>query len=440
MKPRYKPFQAEGEESTGVKIAVGAGFLVLLAVAGLVAWLYASRVQEAGNLDPVTFCPKDGASSVTSVLVDRTDGINEIQAEALEALFMTWIDKVPDHGAFRVYEVSSAGLQKPIVDVCNPGDVENVAHVLQPVLRLFGDVDGFAVHFDRAAAFGVVGPLRRVEQVRAPIRNHAAGIILNPAKVVMHAIRRVGLERRRAEPHLVIEFLGHGHRRVLHLRERTLRQDHFDALQLADATIAHEFGHAVILRHGTIFGARLKNFFVFADGFDQQFAFINRERRFLALHILARLNRHDADDRVPMVRRGNHHRINVFAREYLPEILRHETIFALVAIVDRLLRAEEMLFIHVARRDDLRILVPQIRPEIPADAMIPRADEADGDAVVRGNLATHAEDGTGDDLWSNCGGNGCGSKSLLEKTSSAKRRGDELASLVHNNSTRAKNV
>jgi len=126
MKPRYKPFQAEGEESTGVKIAVGAGFLVLLAVAGLVAWLYASRVQEAGNLDPVTFCPKDGASSVTSVLVDRTDGINEIQAEALEALFMTWIDKVPDHGAFRVYEVSSAGLQKPIVDVCNPGDVENV--------------------------------------------------------------------------------------------------------------------------------------------------------------------------------------------------------------------------------------------------------------------------------------------------------------------------
>lgn len=126
MKPRYKPFKAEGEESMGVKVAVGAGFLALLVIAGLVVWLYVSKVREADELNPVTFCPKDGATSVTSVLVDRTDGINEIQAEALEALFMTWIEKVPEHGAFRVYEVSSGGLQKPIVDVCNPGDVENV--------------------------------------------------------------------------------------------------------------------------------------------------------------------------------------------------------------------------------------------------------------------------------------------------------------------------
>jgi hypothetical protein len=109
-----------------VKVGVVLGFLLLLAVAGVVLALFTSRAREIAELDPDTYCPKDGATSVTSVLVDRTDGINEIQAEALKALFMTWIDKVPEHGAFRIYEVSGSGMQEPLVNVCNPGDVENV--------------------------------------------------------------------------------------------------------------------------------------------------------------------------------------------------------------------------------------------------------------------------------------------------------------------------
>ena len=42
-----------------------------------------------------------------------------------------------------------------------------------------------------------------------------------------------------------------------------------------------------------------------------------------------------------------------------------------------LLRAEEMLAVHIARGDDLCVLVPEIWPKIVADAMITRADEAD---------------------------------------------------------------
>lgn len=130
MKPRYKSYKAyraEGEVSTIVKVIVGLGFLVLLAVVGVVVAIYVSKVNEIAELDPVTFCPKSGATAVTSVLVDRTDGINDVQAEALEALFMTWIQKVPEHGAFRIYEVSGDGMRDPVVDVCNPGDVENVS-------------------------------------------------------------------------------------------------------------------------------------------------------------------------------------------------------------------------------------------------------------------------------------------------------------------------
>jgi hypothetical protein len=114
--------------------------------------------------------------------------------------------------------------------------------------------------------------------------------------------------------------------------------------------------------------------------------------------LLARLHGQDADDRVPMVRRGNHHRVNILARKDLAEILRDETILVLVAIVDRLLRAEQMIAVHIARGDDLCVLVPEIRSEIVAAAMIARADEADRGAVVGRGRATHAEEGGGDDL------------------------------------------
>jgi hypothetical protein len=127
MKRRYKPYRAEGEESTLVKIAVGVGFLLLLAIAGFVIYLYVSKSRAVAELDPDTFCPKNGPASVTAVLVDRTDGINEVQAEALKALFMTWIEGVPEHGAFRVYEVAGgSGMPSPVLSVCNPGNVENV--------------------------------------------------------------------------------------------------------------------------------------------------------------------------------------------------------------------------------------------------------------------------------------------------------------------------
>jgi hypothetical protein len=126
MKRKVRSWRPEGEEGPLVKVLVIIGFVMLLAAGGGVAALYIAKKNEVAELDSTTFCPKSGATSVTSVLIDRTDGINPVQAEALEALIVTWVHQVPEHGAFRVYEVGGTGLSEPRVDVCNPGDVENV--------------------------------------------------------------------------------------------------------------------------------------------------------------------------------------------------------------------------------------------------------------------------------------------------------------------------
>lgn len=126
MKRRARRYRAEGEEGPLVKVLVAIGFVVLLAAVGGIAALYIAKKQEIADLDPETFCPKGGPTSVTSVLIDRTEGISPVQAEALQALIATWVAQVPEHGAFRVYEVGGNGISSPKVDVCNPGDVENV--------------------------------------------------------------------------------------------------------------------------------------------------------------------------------------------------------------------------------------------------------------------------------------------------------------------------
>jgi hypothetical protein len=121
-------FVAEGEEGPLVKVLAVLGIFVVLCIAGAIGFVYFGKTKELATLDPDTFCPKSGPTSVTSVLIDRTDGINQVQAEALKTFIINWAHQVPEHGAFRVYEVAGGqGLPAPVLSVCNPGNVENVS-------------------------------------------------------------------------------------------------------------------------------------------------------------------------------------------------------------------------------------------------------------------------------------------------------------------------
>jgi hypothetical protein len=93
-----------------------------------------------------------------------------------------------------------------------------------------------------------------------------------------------------------------------------LRQDDLDPLELPDAPVPNQFRHAMILRHGAILGAGLKHpLRASAHRLHQHLPLVDRQRGFLALHVLARLERQQADHRVPVVRRADHHGIDVLA-------------------------------------------------------------------------------------------------------------------------------
>lgn len=103
-------------------IAIAGAVIVMGAL--LAGFIYKVALEKGRpTLDKVTFCPVDGPKDVVAVLVDRTDGLNEPQAEDLSRHMITWATRVPVGGKFVVYEVGRGGrLLEPVISVCNPGD------------------------------------------------------------------------------------------------------------------------------------------------------------------------------------------------------------------------------------------------------------------------------------------------------------------------------
>src|SRR5450759_3311034 len=139
--------------------------------------------------------------------------------------------------------------------------VARLARHRHPVRILVGDVvilDGVvetacpvrALSLDRyrAASFRVIGPLGGVEQVRAPVADDAAGIVPDPSEVEMDTILGIGRTGRRS--------------------------------------------------NRPVLGAGLKDPAMLSDGFNQDLAFVNRERGLLALHVFACPQGHDTDQGV----------------------------------------------------------------------------------------------------------------------------------------------
>ena len=69
--------------------------------------------------------------------------------------------------------------------------VRNVV-VLDRVIKSAFPIGAGALDFRRPAQFGVIAPLGRVEQVRAPVTDNAAGIVPDPTEIEVNAIRVVG--------------------------------------------------------------------------------------------------------------------------------------------------------------------------------------------------------------------------------------------------------
>lgn len=115
-RPRRRDRKKSGDR-LGVLIIAGVA-LVVLAGGGVAVFLSQARV----TLDE-SFCPADGPTAVTAVLIDRTDVLNPVQQAHVREELLAVSDEVPTRGLFAIYSVGSTeeGLLQPEFWLCNPG-------------------------------------------------------------------------------------------------------------------------------------------------------------------------------------------------------------------------------------------------------------------------------------------------------------------------------
>ena len=104
--------------------------------------------------------------------------------------------------------------------------------------------------------------------------------------------------------------------------------------------------------------ACLKNLAVLANGLDRDLAFVDRQRRLLALDIFARLDRHDAHQHMPMARSGYHHGVDIRASEDIAKVLGGGTVLVAVLLVDLILCVHHTATVHIAH-DQYLCIIPR---------------------------------------------------------------------------------
>lgn len=98
-----------------------AGLVVAVAlVVGVIFYRSSQSRSELGS----DLCPKDGAKSVTVLLVDQTDPLSVPQRQDFLNQFEMLRDSIPKHGRLSIFKVDAAdsALLEPVLNVCNPGD------------------------------------------------------------------------------------------------------------------------------------------------------------------------------------------------------------------------------------------------------------------------------------------------------------------------------
>src|SRR5205085_7460444 len=165
--------------------------------------------------------------------IARGDGLvaprNEDPAFAADETDAVWKIAADDH--FDAVGVERLGPERAV----------DVPQAVRWKLRRPPDLNGPGV-------FGAHAPVRAVDVMGPPPGDHAGAELLaaQPPGTVVSGLRmdtlfRVGHDRRRPEPHLLIEIARHRHLGFL-VAGRVAGQSDLHGLELADAAVPHELG------------------------------------------------------------------------------------------------------------------------------------------------------------------------------------------------------
>jgi hypothetical protein len=100
-------------------------FLMFIVFAIIISLIAYYRHQSSSNkkINQSTYCPVDGNSSITVILIDGTDKLNPIQQASLRNELQKVRDEIPKNGKLEIYLVNNTKehVLKPILNICNPG-------------------------------------------------------------------------------------------------------------------------------------------------------------------------------------------------------------------------------------------------------------------------------------------------------------------------------
>lgn len=102
------------------------GYILIAAVVTVLiaAFIIQSiKSREVTQFDKTTFCLKDGAHSITVIMIDQTDALSPIQQASLRNQLQKVQNEVPKNGKLEVYAVGNTVTKalKPVFTMCNPG-------------------------------------------------------------------------------------------------------------------------------------------------------------------------------------------------------------------------------------------------------------------------------------------------------------------------------
>ena len=273
----------------------------------------------------------------------------------------------------------------------------------------------------RAAVVHAQPPVDDVDHVRAPVTDHAAAVLLVVApvrEVTVYTARTehgaVAAHRAGADPLVPVEARLHCLRRQV-ARHAGRADVDGGALDFADDAVAHQLaGHAEFSR-GALHRAGLQNGLVLLHRLHHLDRLVDVVgERFLAVNILAGVHRGDGLDGMPLVGRGDAHRVDVIARNQLTEIHVGLAVLVLVTLVGGVTGgvATGGVAIRNGHADDVFVAH---EPSLQTPVLDAHANETDGYLVIRLDLGRPDSGGQDERRAGNCGG--------LEKTTSRERMG-----------------
>ncbi len=160
------------------------------------------------------------------------------------------------------------------------------------------------------------------------------------------------------------------------------RQTDFDRMDPSDASVSNQLTGKAEICLRTLPAARLPDDSIAAHRITQNPSFPERmSQGFFTVNIFAGAGGFDRNQGMPMVRQGQHYRINSWVRHHLAVIRVAFTVLILVMVIDPPAGLFKMIAVYIADSNHLCVRFGQKGPQIGA-ALPAHSDTANGNSIA----------------------------------------------------------